>query len=152
MECTCRCCTARGKKLFSVCFWKSCGDPVIRGHYPNAIHGCCGRAVTRQNIRSTFGIVATSKRWNLKLTLSRGDPLRTDFLFTDNKVLYTSDTTTYSPASYGRRAKTTITRRDPVGRLLEIGVIEWPADPHDRPRVVIRTRSVEMTKTGLYTS
>lgn len=86
------------------------------------------------------------------MTLSRGDPLRTDFLFTDNKVLYTSDTTTYSPASYGRRAKTTITRRDPVGGLLEIGVIEWPADPHDRPRVVIRTRSVEMTKTGLYTS
>ncbi|KAI6017590.1 heterokaryon incompatibility protein-domain-containing protein [Pisolithus microcarpus] len=93
-----------------------------------------------------------SQTLTLKLTLSRGDPLRTDFLFTDNKVLYTSDTTTYSPASYGRRAKTTITRRDPVGGLLEIGVIEWPADPHDRPRVVIRTRSVEMTKTGLYTS
>ncbi|KAI6111287.1 hypothetical protein F5141DRAFT_775286 [Pisolithus sp. B1] len=88
----------------------------------------------------------------LKLILSRGDPLQTDFLAADNKVMYTSDTITYPRALYGSRATTTITRRDPVGGLLQVGVIEWPANPHDRPKVVIGTKSVEMTKTGLYTS
>ncbi|KAI5990891.1 hypothetical protein EDD15DRAFT_2169717 [Pisolithus albus] len=87
----------------------------------------------------------------LKLTLSRGDPLQTDFLATD-KVLYTSDTITYSLALHGSRAKTTVTRRDAIGGSIQVGFIEWPANHHDRPRVVIRTRSVKMTKTGLYTS
>ncbi|KAI6012044.1 hypothetical protein EDC04DRAFT_2609615 [Pisolithus marmoratus] len=88
----------------------------------------------------------------LKLILSRGDPLQTDFLTTDNRVSYTSETFTYPRPLHGSRATTTVTRRDPVGGLLQVGVIEWPANPDDRPQVVIGTRSVEMTKTGLYTS
>ncbi|KAI6017599.1 heterokaryon incompatibility protein-domain-containing protein [Pisolithus microcarpus] len=88
----------------------------------------------------------------LKLKLSRGDPLQTDFLATGNKVLYTSETITYPRALHGSRATTAVTRRDAVGGPLPVGVIEWPANPHDRPRLVIGTKSVEMKKTGLYAS
>ncbi|KAI6004850.1 heterokaryon incompatibility protein-domain-containing protein [Pisolithus albus] len=88
----------------------------------------------------------------LKLTLSRGDPLQTDFVATDNKVLYTSETITHSGALHGSRATTAVTRRDAVGGPLPVGVIEWPANSQHRARLAIGTRSVEMKKADPYPS
>lgn len=87
-----------------------------------------------------------------RLILSREDPLQTDFLIADNNVLYTSETINYARPLHGSKAMTTVTRRDSIGSTWQVGVIEWPANPDERPRVIIGTRSVEMTKTGLYTS
>lgn len=86
----------------------------------------------------------------LRLLLSKKDPLQSDFL-DSNKVLYTSNTI-YHGRFHGQRATTTVTRRDSFGNITQAGTIEWPATPNDRPRVLIRTRMVEMIKTGLYTS
>ncbi|KAI6009603.1 hypothetical protein F5J12DRAFT_782109 [Pisolithus orientalis] len=61
----------------------------------------------------------------LKLILSRGDPLQTDFLSTENRVLYTSETITYARPLHGSRATTTVTRRDPVGGLLQAPGGRW---------------------------
>ncbi|KAF9228977.1 hypothetical protein BS17DRAFT_772835 [Gyrodon lividus] len=89
--------------------------------------------------------------------MSRNDPLQTDFFVAgEDNVLYTSDTVWYQGSLYGSRATTTVTRKDPAGECLQVGVIEWPvrvsANPKDRPQIFVGTRSVEMTKTGLYTS
>ncbi|KAG6331087.1 hypothetical protein ID866_8001 [Astraeus odoratus] len=88
----------------------------------------------------------------IRLILSKKNPLQTDFLTTENKVLYTSETIHHTPALHGSKAMTTVTRRDHVGDLFQVGVIEWPANPDERPRVYVRTRYVEMTRTGLYTA
>ncbi|KIJ63383.1 hypothetical protein HYDPIDRAFT_92594 [Hydnomerulius pinastri MD-312] len=87
-----------------------------------------------------------------RLVLSKKDPLHTDFLDTEGAVLYTSDTVYHLRPLYGSRATTTVTRKDPVGERWQVGVIEWPVNYKARPQVVVGTRSVEMTKTGLYTS
>ncbi|KAI5987972.1 hypothetical protein EDC04DRAFT_3149160 [Pisolithus marmoratus] len=61
---------------------------------------------------------------------SRGDTSKTDFLTTANRVSYISETFTYLPT----KGTITLTRRDPVGGLLQVGVIERPANPDDRPQ------------------
>ena len=43
-------------------------------------------------------------------------------------------------------------RRNVLGDRLQVGMIEWPANPNDRPAVVVGSKTVEMIKTGLYTS
>ncbi|KAL4065124.1 hypothetical protein V8B97DRAFT_2022276 [Scleroderma yunnanense] len=87
-----------------------------------------------------------------RLILSTRDPLQTDFLTVGNKALYTSETVNYPQPQHGNKALTTVTRKDSVGGTLQVGIIEWPANPEERPRVFIGTRSVKLTKTGLYTS
>jgi len=87
-----------------------------------------------------------------RLIVSKENPLQTDFLITNNNVLYTSETINHSQPLHGSKAMTTATRRGATGGTWQIGVIEWPANPDERPRVIIGTRSVEMTKTGLYTA
>ncbi|KAH7924674.1 hypothetical protein BV22DRAFT_1034905 [Leucogyrophana mollusca] len=88
----------------------------------------------------------------LKLTLSKNDPLRTNFVTPEGKTLYTVDTISHHRPSLGSKRSTTITRRSAGGDCMQVGVVEWPANADDRPSVVVGTRSVEMTKTGLYTS
>ncbi|KAH7890129.1 hypothetical protein F5I97DRAFT_641978 [Phlebopus sp. FC_14] len=87
----------------------------------------------------------------LRLVLSKNDPLQTHFRL-DGHTLYTSDTVYHSRPFHGSKATTTVTRKDSSGDTLQVGVIEWPYNPNARPQVVVGTRSVEMIKTGLYTS
>lgn len=87
-----------------------------------------------------------------RLVLSKEDPLQTDFLTFGNNVLYTSETINYPQPMYGSKAMTTVTRRDPIGGIWQVGTIEWPANPEERPRVTVGTSPVELTRTGLYTS
>lgn len=102
-----------------------------------------------------------------RLTLSKKDPRRTDFVLVGsanaavtsagyaaslNSPVYSSDTTHYARPRNGSRATTTVTRIDPSGDRLQVGVIEWPVHPLDRAQLVVGTRDVLMTKSGIFTS
>ncbi|KAF9239106.1 hypothetical protein BU15DRAFT_88126 [Melanogaster broomeanus] len=90
-----------------------------------------------------------------RLVMSCKDPLQTDFLIADSggEATYTSDTVSYQrPAVHGSRATTAVTRKGPTGERLQVGLIEWPVNANQRPQIIVGTREVEMTKTGLYTS
>ncbi|KAH7906557.1 hypothetical protein BJ138DRAFT_1162358 [Hygrophoropsis aurantiaca] len=95
----------------------------------------------------------------LKLTMSKNDPLNTNILTSESKIIYTIETILHHRPSWGSKRSTTVTRGNIGGgnigggdSRLQVGVIEWPANPADRPSVIVGTRSVEMTKTGLYTA
>jgi len=65
---------------------------------------------------------------------------------------YTSETKRYTSPRNGARATTTITRTDHTGDRFQAGIIDWPVHRHDRARVVVGTRTVSMSKSGIYTS
>ncbi|KAG0701588.1 hypothetical protein DFH29DRAFT_806082 [Suillus ampliporus] len=88
----------------------------------------------------------------LRLSLAKNDPLQTTFFCPERVLHYTSDTVTRNEPFCGSTATTTVVRRTPRGELLHVGIIEWPANPNDRPSVVVGSRTIEMIKTGLYTS
>ena len=91
-----------------------------------------------------------------RLAMTKKDPRRTDFILVGEHggsvahplPVYTSDTTLRN----GGRATTTITRTDPTGDRFQVGVIEWPVLPHDHAQLVVGTRTVYMSKSGIYTS
>ncbi|KAG1778360.1 hypothetical protein EV702DRAFT_1196358 [Suillus placidus] len=85
----------------------------------------------------------------LRLSLAKNDPLQTTFSCPERAIHYTSDTVTRNEPFC--KATTTV-RKNVVGESLHVGIIEWPANPNDRPAVVVGSRTIEMTKTGLYTS
>lgn len=89
-----------------------------------------------------------------RLVMTRKDPRRTDFrLIGDVEPShYSSDTTHYTRPRNGRCATTTITRTDPSGERLQVGVIEWPIRPLDPAQLVVGTRDVPMAKSSMYTS
>lgn len=83
--------------------------------------------------------------------MAKNDPLQTTFFCTERGIHYTSDTVTRDKSS-GSAATTTVVRRNVLGDSHHVGIIEWPTNPHDRPTVVLGHKTVEMIKTGLYTS
>jgi hypothetical protein len=87
----------------------------------------------------------------LRLSLAKNDPLQTTFSCPEYAIHYTSDTVTRSQPFCGSKATTTV-RKNVVGESLHVGIIEWPANPNDRPAVIVESRTIEMIKTGLYTS
>lgn len=94
-----------------------------------------------------------------KLVMTKKDPRHTSFVLVgDGKVsasrlpVYSSDTKHYARPRNGSRATTTITRTDPNGDRFQVGLIDWPVHPQDRPPLVIGTRTVKMTKSGIFTS
>ncbi|KAJ8595838.1 hypothetical protein M405DRAFT_806445 [Rhizopogon salebrosus TDB-379] len=86
----------------------------------------------------------------LIISLAKNDPLQTTFFCQERGIHYTSDTVPRDGA--GSKATTTVVRRNVLGDSHHVGIIEWPANLHDRPAVVVGSRTVEMIKTGLYTS
>ncbi|KAG2360363.1 hypothetical protein BDR07DRAFT_1452007 [Suillus spraguei] len=86
----------------------------------------------------------------LRLSLAKNDPLQTTFSCPERAIHYTSDTVTRNRPFCGSKATTTV-RKNVVGESLHVGIIEWPANPNDRPAVVVGSRTIEMIKTGLYT-
>ncbi|KAG1749525.1 hypothetical protein EDB19DRAFT_1680667 [Suillus lakei] len=87
----------------------------------------------------------------LRLSLAKNDPLQTTFFCTERAIHYTSDTVTLNKPFTGDRATTTV-RKNVVGESLHVGIIGWPANPNDRPPMLVGSRKIEMIKTGLYTS
>ncbi|KAG1865404.1 hypothetical protein F4604DRAFT_1002326 [Suillus subluteus] len=87
----------------------------------------------------------------LRLSLAKNDPLQTTFSCPEHAIHYTSDTVTRNRPFCGSKATTTV-RKNVVGQSLHVGIIDWPANPNDRPAVMVGSRRIEMTKTGLYTS
>jgi hypothetical protein len=87
----------------------------------------------------------------LRLSLAKNDPLQTTFSCPERAIHYASDTVTLNQPFCGSKATTTV-RKNVVGKSLHVGIIEWPANPNDRPAVVVGSRTIEMIKTGLYTS
>lgn len=87
----------------------------------------------------------------LRLSLAKNDPLQTTFSCPERAIHYTSDTVTRNQPFCGSKATTTV-RKIVAGESLHVGIIEWPANPNDRPAVVVGSRTIEMIKTGLYTS
>lgn len=86
----------------------------------------------------------------LRLSLAKNDPLQTTFSCPERAIHYTSDTVTRNQPFCGSKATTTV-RKNVVGESLHVGIIEWPANPNDRPAVVMGSRTIEMIRTGLYT-
>lgn len=90
-----------------------------------------------------------------KLVLTKKDPRRTNFVFAGDRStmpVYASDTTHHARPRNGSRATTTVTRIDPSGDRFQVGVIEWPVYTRDPPPLVVGTRNVPMSKSGLFTS
>ncbi|KAG9318023.1 hypothetical protein JVU11DRAFT_86 [Chiua virens] len=92
-----------------------------------------------------------------QLVLSNKDPRRSDFVLAghhdvDTLVTYTSHTAHYPSPRNGARATTTVTRTDPTGDRLQVGVIDWPVRSTDTVQVVVGTRDVSITKSGIFTS
>ena len=111
------------------------------------------------------GIALVSTTMALKLALRRDDPLNTLFLPSDGSPHYAVATTCKQRHRTGKGAMTTtITREDSRGESVQVGVVEWPgsgsgagtttgagtADNH--PTVIVGTRTIALTKTGIYTS
>ncbi|KAG2131260.1 uncharacterized protein EDB93DRAFT_1178717 [Suillus bovinus] len=87
----------------------------------------------------------------LRLSLAKNTPLQTTFSCPERAIHYTSDTVTRNQPFCGSKATTTV-RKNVVGESLHVGIIEWPANPNDQPAVLVGSRTIEMIKTGLYTS
>ncbi|OAX37507.1 hypothetical protein K503DRAFT_719662 [Rhizopogon vinicolor AM-OR11-026] len=88
----------------------------------------------------------------LRIALAKNDPLQTTFSCPERAIHYASDTVTRDKAVSGSTATTTVVRRNVLGDSDHVGIIEWPANPNDRPAVVVGSKTVEMIQTGLYTS
>ncbi|KAN0073715.1 hypothetical protein V8E55_011969 [Tylopilus felleus] len=92
-----------------------------------------------------------------RLVMTKKDPRCTDFVLVGDASastgIYTSDTTHYARPRNGSRATTLITRTDPTaGDRLQVGIIEWPVHPLDPAQLVVGTRDVHMSKSGIFTS
>ncbi|KAG1900077.1 uncharacterized protein F5891DRAFT_1035962 [Suillus fuscotomentosus] len=89
----------------------------------------------------------------LRLSLAKNDPLQTTFSCPERAIHYTSDTVTRNrPFLQGGSKATTTIWKHVVGESIHVGIIEWPANPNDRPTVVVGSRTIEMIKMGLFTS
>jgi hypothetical protein len=89
-----------------------------------------------------------------KLVLTKKDPRRTSFVSAGDRgtPVYASSTTYHPRPRNGSRATTTVTRIDPSGDRFQVGIIEWPVHPHDNQPLVVGTRTVRMSKLGIFTS
>lgn len=93
-----------------------------------------------------------------RLVVTKKDPRQSDFVLAGERPVgptyytYTSETSRYASPRSGVQSTTTITRTDQKGDRFQAGIIDWPILRHHRAHIVVGTRTVHMSKSGIYTS